>query len=158
MLTPEKQGAKLATRALVRAVGGQEACPGFARYTRHQSYSEFASIEQADKFMPLDVIIDLEAVTHGTPAHPAVTSYLCELAGGVFVRKPDPRDQGGDLHTRLAALAKEHGELMAALLPRLQGGLSAAEVRDGQLVREGRDMIASAIELVTLIEAIEAGE
>jgi len=69
MLTPEKQGAKLATRALVRAVGGQEACPGFARYTRHQSYSEFASIEQVDKFMPLDVIIDLEAVTHGTPAH-----------------------------------------------------------------------------------------
>ncbi len=115
-LPPVKQGAKVASRALVRAVGGQEACPGFARYTRHQAYSEFASIEHGDKFMPIDVVIDLEAVTHGAPGHPHVTRYLCERAGGAFVALPAADLSTRDFHAAVGALITESHDVATRLI------------------------------------------
>ncbi len=162
-LNPEKQGAKVASRALVRAVGGQEACPGFARYTRHQAYSEFGSIEHGDKFMPVDVVIDLEAVTHGMPGHPHVTRYLCERAGGAFVALPEAAPATGDWHGMIAALIEESRDVTTRLLEALgdaktPGAVTATEIRAGKMIDETNALIGVGVNLRAMLERVLAGE
>jgi len=158
-LTPEKQGAKVASRALVRAVGGQEACPGFARYTRHQAYSEFASIEHGDKFMPIDVVIDLEAVTHGMPGHPHVTRYLCERAGGAFVALPAAEITAKDFHGAVSALISESHDVATRLIEALgDGRVTAAEVRSAKMIEETNALIGVGVNLRAMLERVLTGE
>lgn len=159
MLSPEKQGLKVASKALVRAVGGQEACPGFARYTRHQTYSEFASIEHGDKFMPTDVVMDLEAVAHGTAGYPQVTRYLCERAGGAFVKLPEAAPGAADWHKALAALIEESRDVTTRLLDALgDGQVSAAEIRAGKIIDETNALIGVGVNLRAMLERVLAGE
>ncbi|MES2494609.1 MAG: hypothetical protein V4618_00715 [Pseudomonadota bacterium] len=162
-LSPEKQGLKVATKALVGAVGGQEACPGFARYTRHQAYSEFGSVGHDDKFMPVDVVIDLEAVTHGMPGHPHVTRYLCDRAGGAFVKLPEAAPDAADWHKQLAALIEESRDvsmrIVEALGDRATPGLvTAAEIRAAKLMDEVNALIGVGVNLRAMFERVLAGE
>lgn len=157
-LQPEKQGAKVASRALVRAVGGQEACPAFARYTRHQAYSEFASIEHADKFVPIDVVIDLEAVTHGMPGHPHVTRYLCERAGGTFVALPTAEQTIKDFHAAVAALIRESHDVATRLIDALgDGRVTPEEVLAGKMIDETNALIGVGVNLRAMLERVVAG-
>jgi len=162
-LAPEKQGLKVASRALVRAVGGQEACTGFARYARHQSYSEFASPEHGDKFMPVDVVVDLEAVAHGTAGWPQVTRYLCERAGGAFVKLPEAAADAGDWHKQLAALIEESRDVSMRLVEALgdratPGMVTAAEIRAAKLIDEVNALIGVGVTLRAMFERVLAGE
>ncbi|MHA3791480.1 hypothetical protein [Sphingomonas sp. YL-JM2C] len=163
ILPPDKQGLKAATRALVRAVGGQEACPGFARYTRHQAYSEFASIEHGDKFMPVDVIADLEAVSHGTAGHPHVTRALCKRAGGAFVKLPSAEVSTADWHKALADLIEESRDVTTRLLEalgdsRTPGAVTAAEIRASAMIDETDALIGVGVNLRAMLERVLAGE
>ena len=163
ILAPEKQGLKVATRALVRAVGGQEACPGFARYTRHQAYSEFGSIEHGDKFMPIDVVADLEAVSHGTAGHPHVTRALCERAGGAFVKLPSAAPGACDWHKALAGLIEESRDVTTRLLEALgdgktPGSVTAAEIRAGKMIDETNALIGVGVNLRAMLERVLSDE
>lgn len=159
ILPPDKQGLKVASRALVRAVGGQEACPGFARYTRHQAYSEFASIEHGDKFMPIDVVADLEAVTHGTAGHPHVTRILCERAGGAFVKLPEAKVSVSGWHQAVSALIAESNDVSTRMLTILGDGIvEADEIKRAKLIDETNALIAAGVNLRAMLERVLAGE
>lgn len=163
ILAPEKQALKVASKALVRAAGGQEACPGFARYTRHQAYSEFASVELPDKFMPIDVVADLEGVTHGTAGHPHVTRALCERAGGAFVKLPEASVSAIDWHLALAGLIEESRDVTKRLLEALgdrttPGAVTAAEIRAGKMIEETNALIGVGVNLRAMLERVVAGE
>lgn len=158
-ISPDKQGLKNATRALVRAVGGQEACPPFARYQRHQSYSDFASIEQPDKFMPVDVVADLEGVTHGKAGHPIVTAWLCRMAGGTFVRVPDSCPDEGSFLAALSALTCEFSDLSRGVMSALADGkVTPEEIDEGRLLGKCDDLASKVMQIRALLERAAAGE
>lgn len=120
---PELLALRAATGALVRAVGGQEACVGFAtRIKRHQTFSDMAAPE-GDKWMGVDTVVELETVARGTPGWPQVTRYLAQQQGAVLVMLPPVPDQfGGALHAAIAGLAKEAGDVVSETIQRLADG------------------------------------
>ncbi|KKC24908.1 hypothetical protein [Sphingomonas sp. SRS2] len=163
VLPPEKQELKVTFRALVRAVGGQEACPGVARYSRHQTYSEFASIEHVEKFAPIDVIADLEAVTHGLPGHPHVTRKLCRMAGGAFVKLPPAEITAVDWHKALAALIEESRDVSMRLLAALgdaatPGIVTASEIEASKMIEETDALISVGVNLREMLKRVVAGD
>jgi hypothetical protein len=156
-LSPADQLLKLKTKALVAAVGGQEAAPGFARIKRHQAYSEYGSVACPDKFMTLDVARDLEAVTVGTPGHPIITRHLAECAGGVFVKLPDGPPGGDCFHRANAELATEFADVCGSIsLALVNGSVDAGEVRQLKLRQHCRDLIEVVMQLDAMFEQIEA--
>lgn len=126
--TPEDQAGKAAAAKLVRAVGGMEAAEGYCR-SNMRRLSEYGRPDN-DCFMPMDVIADLEAVSHGTVGHPIVTRYLAARAGYVLVARPSLDLVAiGNLHVACAAHAKEHGEATARVVGLLGGeAITAAQI------------------------------
>lgn len=156
-LSPTQQKLKNKTRELVAAVGGQEACVGLARYRRHQSYSDFANVEMADSWMPADVIVDLEGVTRGKAGHPIVTSYLCLLAGGVFVKLPQAAPTEAGFLEALTSLTVEFGDLSTGLMTAMRDRkVTADEVREGQLLGACDDLATIVMQIRALLERVEA--
>ena len=156
-MAAQQQGLKRATAALVRAVGGGEAAAGFCRY-RQQKLSDCGNVNQPAEFMAADVILDLEAVTHGTPGHPVVTRYLARAAGFELVALPDSAS-GGDWLQLVSDLSKEAGDCVSKIALSLSDGfVSRDEVRKHDLVREFEELIRVAVEGRARVLAAEAGE
>ena len=157
VLSPEKQGLKNATRDLVRAVGGQEACPPFARHGRHQTYSDFGNHEKSDCFMPVDVILDLESVTRGKSGHPIVSAYLCRLAGGVFVKLPQACPEEEGFLAALSALTCDFSELTTGLLAALRDRkVTAEEIDELGLLEKCDDAAATVMQIRALLVRAKA--
>lgn len=158
VLSPAKQGLKNAIGDLVAAVGGQEACVGFARYRRHQTYSDFGNAEKADSFMPADVILDLERVTRGKTGHPIVTGYLCKMAGGVFVKLPQASPDEMAFLEALSRLTGEFSELSTGLMTALRDRkVTGDEVREGGLLGHCDELATMVMQIRALLERAEAG-
>lgn len=154
-LSPDLQGLKAATKALVRAAGGQEACATLARYGRHQSYSEFASVEHPQRFMPIDVVAALEDVTHGIAGHPIVTRHLCRMAGGVFVRVPQGQPGEAAFLDALSRLTGEFGRLSTGLMDALRDRtVTRGEVIDGELLAKCDELATHAMQMRALLERV----
>lgn len=158
MLRPDKQALKRATSMLVRAAGGQEAAVGFTRLSRHQALSDYGnpSADMATRFAPIDVVADLEALTHDTPDHPAVTRQLARLAGYDLVRLPEVR-AGGDLSTQLFDVIRETSEvtLMVGQHLRDAEGVGFRGAAIGAVRREIADAVRALLELDALIAGDE---
>lgn len=160
MLTVQQQALKAATRRLVQAVGGQEAATGFCRVARHQTLSDYGNpcADAAQRFAPVDVIADLEAVTHGTPGHPAVTRQLARMAGYELV--PLAPAQGGavDFAGHLARVIRESADVTSALSLHLsESALTGVRVdKAAALRREVAEAIQALVELDAALEG--AGE
>jgi hypothetical protein len=153
-MTPDKQGLKKATRALVRAVGGQEACVGFGRMGRHQTYSDYGNPDRPEHFMPIDVVEDLEAVTRGTAGWPQVTRYLASRQGCALVVLPEAVPGDGAFIEALGKLTKEYSDLSGGLCAALaDGAVDRADVDKLKLLDEADELIAMAVQMRALIEA-----
>lgn len=141
---------KAATRQLVTTVGGPSAA---ALVTRgdHQSVSRYGSAnpEHGERFMPIDVVADLESECE----QPIVTRMLAEQAG--FLLVPMPRAAGGLALQMITAKAlKETSEVFVSLADSLgDGSLSADEAE--RVTRDIDEAIAklAALRLQVLAEA-----
>lgn len=122
---------KRATRQLVDAVGGGQRGAGLCR-VRQQDLSDYGNRDQAQRFMPADVIADLEAVA----AYPFVTAALATEAGYSLFKLPDATPMSGDLMVLLSAFAKEGGEVMALIATHASQGMTADKVRKSNLIAE----------------------
>ena len=155
---PALQAGKAATRALIRAVGGQEeAAPLTGRsQPRLSAYCG----PNTDAFMPIDAVVALEAVTHGQPGHPQVTRWLAREAGYALLRLPRFAAPGsGDLHHATSRVAKEAGEVVAATCDALADGrLTRRESREKRILLNIDEAIDRLCELRALVAAIEEGE
>ncbi len=149
-LSPRAQSLKNATKALIRAYGGQEAAEAETGKSQTQ-LSRYGSVD-CDTFAPIDLVAALEASTHGQPGHPHVTRWLARNAGGAFVVLPKAAPTGGDWHEAMAAVAKESSEVIQKVCAALVDGVSGEDVRRLKI----REEIAEAQEKLALLDAMAA--
>ncbi|HVQ09549.1 MAG TPA: hypothetical protein VMS43_14045 [Allosphingosinicella sp.] len=148
--SPPLQRAKAATKALVRAAGGQEAAA--ADTGKSQARLSAYGVPNAPDFAPIDVVVALEGITHGLPGHPHVTRYLAGEAGFLLVPKPQVQPGNSDWCLALAAAVADFGDVQDRLLRAMPGGVTAQEVRDTDIRRE----IAEAMERLACLDALAA--
>lgn len=145
-LPPQLQALKGASAALVRAFGGQEAAA--AELGRAQSrLSDWGNPNTPD-FMPVDVVLRLEAATHGTPGHPHVSGWLARASGHAVTRLPE----AGAARADGAALLRALGEHAASAHAASEAVLAA--VADGRVC--AKDRAACDAEIAALISAAVA--
>lgn len=149
-LPPRAQSLKNATKALIRAYGGQEAAEAETGKSQTQ-ISRYGSVD-SDAFAPIDFVASLEAATHGQPGHPHITRWLARNAGGVFVTLPKAASAEADWHQAMAAVAKESSEVIQRVCAALPDGVTAAEIRELRI----REEIAEAQEKLALLDAMAA--
>lgn len=98
------------TEALVKDVGVEAACQltGKSKATLGRYYSD--QDEHQDRFMPIDVVAQLEAAAR----HPHVTSALADLRGITMSYDSDRRNSvGHSVNQDVIALSQRFGQLMA---------------------------------------------
>jgi hypothetical protein len=122
LLTEHAGGASLIARGISRVHSKSTICKYGSNHPDH-----------AELFAPIDVVADLEAKVE----EPIVTRELARLCGFALVRLP-ARDGDGIWFDRLAALAKETGEVMARLATALAGDyrVTAAEIARLRILEE----------------------
>lgn len=110
----ELQELKTASRALVRAYGGQEAV-AVRLGTRQQRISDCTS-RNTDAFLRLDEVAALEAETVGTVGHPHVTHVLARALDMELVALAPCAASGRDLLKLFAGQCRSNGTLADKIL------------------------------------------
>ena len=121
------QKLKAASRALVGAAGGAVAAAAVTRGD-HQSVSRYGSAhpDNEDRFMPIDVVADLESECE----QPVLTRALAEMSGHLLVPVPRAVGSGTALGQVTAAALKETSQVFVELADALgDGKLSKPEAR-----------------------------
>jgi hypothetical protein len=155
VLTPAQQALKNASLDLVKAAGGFDAAAGFCRIGKSQ-LSDACSVNHPDKWLPVDVVADLQGVTRGQPGWPFVTRQLAEREALVLVALPAV-SSGPDFPAYLAQLAKEGGELMANLATALADGkVCSGDVARLDLLREAADVVRVAVAIQAAVRGVAA--
>ena len=98
------------TEALVKEVGVEAACAltGRSKATIGRYYSD--QEEHGDRFMPIDVVAQLEAASR----FPHVTAALADLRGITMAYDPDKRNAGSTgVNQDVVALAQRFAQLMS---------------------------------------------
>lgn len=120
------------TEALVKDVGIEAACAitGKSKATLGRYYSD--SDEHDDRFMPIDVVAELEAASR----FPHVTAALAELRGIVISYDGDKREPTSKgVNQDVVALAQRFAQLMSEYNSAIADGkISANEAK--RLLRE----------------------
>ena len=107
------------TEALVKDVGIEAACAatGKSKATLGRYYSE--SDEHDDRFMPIDVVADLEAAAR----FPHVTAALADLRGITLSYDQDRKNSGtGGVNSDVVTLSQRFAMLMAEYNASIQDG------------------------------------
>lgn len=155
-LPPDLQAGKAATKALIRAFGGQEA----AAAETGKSQSRFAAYGLATvaDFIPINDVHALEGRTHGAPGHPHVTRWLAREAGYALVRLPTAIAGSTEFHRAIGAVSKECGEAVQLVCEALgdDNRVTAGEVREKKIVENIDEAVERLMELRDL--AVNAPE
>jgi hypothetical protein len=150
-LPPDLQAGKAATKALVRAYGGQEA----AAAARGKSQSRLCAygLPNTDDFIPIDDVHALEACTHGAAGHPHVTRWLAREAGYELVRRPCPNAPETVWSGFVARLSREAGELMGGVCEDLSGDNDLTPAEAARRLPDAADLVRVAVELEAALKA-----
>lgn len=143
---PPLQAGKAAFRALIAAYGGQDAAA--IETGRSQSRLCAYGLPNTPDFAPLDIVVALEASTHGLPGHPPVTRWMARQAGYILVPRPTSGTEGV-WGTSLKQLSKEFGEVAERVChaladPESPGEVTAVDIRRLGIVAELDDLIERA--------------
>lgn len=137
------QALKAATRQLVNAAGGAVAAAGVTRGD-HQNISRYgsANLDNADRFMPIDVIADLESECE----QPVLTKELARLSGYLLVQVPKVVRSGTALGLVTAGALKETSEVFVALAE----GLGDGKICAADALNIGREIDEALAKLAAL--------
>ncbi|MEI6097470.1 MAG: hypothetical protein WCS20_04040 [Alphaproteobacteria bacterium] len=120
------------TEALVKDVGFEAACAltGRSKATIGRYYSD--QVEHGDRFMPIDVVAQLEAAS----AFPHVTAALADLRGITLSYDSEKRDaQSSGVNQDVVALAQRFAQLMSEYNQAIRDGkITANEAK--RMLRE----------------------
>lgn len=127
------QALKAATRQLVNAAGGATAAAAVTRGD-HQNISRYGSAhaDNFDRFMPIDVIADLESECE----QPVLTRELARLSGHLLVPVPNVVGSGTALGLVTAMALKETSEVFVALAD----GMGDAKLTAAEAANIGREI------------------
>lgn len=140
---------KTAWRVLCDQAGGIDAVAAFTRTTRSLA-AAFGSINVADRFAPIDAVLDLESLTQ----RPAVTETLARLQGFALVAI-EPRG-AGDLAAKLAELGRDVSAVFATAATALahdhltepeHEALLRQLAEVGRVVTEAQQLLAVGLEI-----------
>lgn len=127
-MKPERISLKLATGEMIKGVGGLEAAAGFCRVGKSVLH-EAQSLNCPDRFVPVDVLADLEPLARDREGWPHVTRALCHQMGGVFVPVPQAMPSREDLLGSVGRLAKEAAEVTQTICSAVADGtVDAGEI------------------------------
>lgn len=110
----ERAGLKAVTNRALRQVGAANFAPD-TRVSEGQ-LSKYGSVSEDEKYMPLDVIADLERVI----GDPMISAYLAGLSG--FKVVPDEHGHRAPTMEDVSAVADSKGRLLSALITALIDG------------------------------------
>lgn len=113
------QALKAATRQLINAAGGMEAAAAISR-GNHQTMSRYGSahLDNVDRYIPIDVLADLESEC----GQPVLTAALARMSGHLLVPEPSVVHSGSALGVITARALKETSEVFVALAEGLGDG------------------------------------
>lgn len=121
VLPVDRQELKSASRALVRAYGGQkEAADAIGR---RQQWVSDAIHANTPTYLTIEHVAQFEDNTAGFPGHPLVTRELAKRQGFALVKVPDAEGAEGALLKLQATQARAHGESTMAVCEALFDGV-----------------------------------
>lgn len=154
-LPPVQQDLKAASKALIRAYGGQEAAHELLG--RAQSRYSDAGLGNTAVFLTIDEVGELEDRTAGAAGHPIVTRELARRQGFELVARPRALPAPEDLIAFVGQLLTEGGDVVRAVGEALKDGKwSKGEARAAG--EEVDALILVAVTLRAALSAIEKGE
>jgi hypothetical protein len=154
-LDPAQQDLKVASKALIRAYGGQ--IPAGALLGRVQSRYCDAGAANTATFLTIHEVAELEDRTSGSAGHPIVTRTLARRQGFELVALPRALPCADDMLACVSALLKEGGDVMAAVGEALRDGKwNKNEARNAG--EQADELIAVAVTLRAALTAIENGD
>jgi hypothetical protein len=145
-LPPRAQALKRASRALVDAAGGCEAAADLCRLGKSQ-LAAAGSVTEPDRWLPLDVVAQLMAVTHGHAGQMAVVQHLAAAAGHALV---PVAGAALDPLAAIGRLSKEAADVVAQLVAH-QTGTAAP----GQIIKECDELLAAVAGIRAAAQVLE---
>lgn len=149
-LTPQQLAIKHATDEAVRAAGGQ-VFVGREVGRSQGRMSDYCSENTAD-FMPVDLVVTVEALGAGAPGHPHITRALARAAGQTtFDGDTPPNCADWHLGQWFAEIAGEHADFMRSLA---SGEFLPGQAADSLRAMPAQRRAAIARELDQLIDVL----
>ncbi|WP_299482011.1 hypothetical protein [uncultured Roseibium sp.] len=135
---PIRQMLKVSTHRSVKQAGGLDAFADITRVGRKtlNDYSNTGNDRHRETFMPVDVLADLILDVKERGEVPPLLIVLCELAGGTFVRVPEPDKTKTAPQLELAALGARHWSF-----PSLISRYMADEIGSDDFAREALPLV-----------------
>lgn len=145
-MNPELIAGKIATHNMIKGVGGFQASEPFCRLKK-SSLQECTSLSDlhAERFIPIDVVAELEPLSRERDGWPHVTRWLCGLMGGVFVPVPQGIPGREDLIGSVGRLAKEAADVTQTICGAVaDGDVNAAEIAAARIqIEEAMAVLAT---------------
>lgn len=141
-------GLKATTRLFVDRAFGHQKVAAAATRVEQQAISDYGSTlpEKAERFMPIDVLLDLTRASGNT----TLLKYLADECGCLLV--PLPHGDGhGPLTDHSARTAQEFGEVMAGIL----SALADRRITPGEAAGVLTNIHELMLELAALAEAVK---
>lgn len=137
----------------IAEAGGQENCANVSgRIRRHSAFSEYANIDVAERVMPIDVAVEIDAFNNNA----RIVSAMARQLGHVVVKAPAAALATCDV-TALCRLATESAEAVAEFgRARADGVLTAIEAR--AVRRQLHDLVVVALELDGRLALVDGRE
>lgn len=137
----------------IAEAGGQENAANISgRIKRHSAFSEYANAEVAERVMPIDVAVEIDAFN----GNARIVGAMARQIGHVVVKAPAAALATCDV-SALCRLATESAEAVAEFgKARADGVITPAEARDVR--RQLHEMVVAALELDARLALAEAGE
>ncbi|MBG6178327.1 hypothetical protein IWQ55_006184 [Labrenzia sp. EL_208] len=125
----QRRRLKLNTQRTVELCGSQDFVSEITRVAAKtlSDYANTSSERHQDTFMPVDVLADLILDSKARGEVPPLLAALCELAGGTFVRVPEPDRDASAPQLELAAVGARHWAFPSLISRFLAGDISQDE-------------------------------
>ncbi|MBB5684321.1 phage regulatory CII family protein [Sphingobium boeckii] len=145
VLSPDEQAEALAAKKLIRAAGGLE--DAAAHTGKSTSALSRYCLPNCPDSMPVRVAIELESVTHGSAGHPVMTRLMAQRQGFALVKLPDPMACSTIWSGFVAKLAKEGGDVMAAVCRALEDDNDVSPAEATATLNDVQELIDIAVQL-----------
>lgn len=158
-LTPEKIALKRATGEMIKGVGGLDVAALHCRVgkSRLAQQADVRNPDNADQFVAVDVVQDLEPLARGRAGWPHVLREMASAAGFDLVERLTAEPDGDDWHDQMAELADHGSRITTGLCAALKGDrrVTADEIQNFDLVGQTDELIAHLVRLRAMLVMVE---
>lgn len=156
-MKPEQIALKQAFAETIKGVGGLEAAAGFCRVGK-SVLGDNQSVNRADSFPAIDVVMDLEPLARERTGWPHVLRAMARQMGFALFALPEAAPAGADLLSLLAEQSREHGDIAGSICAGLsatsEGGSKLTDAEARRIAAEIHESIHVAVAMLAELETI----